>query len=706
MKGEYNQVPVGSNLIIRDKMNKVKDFKELSKYIKNPIPLVKQLMKDSPYPVMVVDKKYKIRYLNENVLRLYRVDYSRVLYKNFLGEFSSSKEHYLEMNEFFETMKQTRETNSLPSIETKTSMLVVPLYSQLTAETEFFFITHIVVLKDYNNVEQNMNRLNNDYGNFAHHLSSLLEAKDKYTALHSSNVEKYSLMLGKAIGMTEFDLEILRIAASIHDVGKIKIPNTILNKPGKLTDEEFHIIKNHAKYTSEILGTLEFFDSVSKSASYHHERYDGKGYLEGLKGEEIPLMSRIMAIADAFDAMTTDRSYRRAMTVQTALDELSKCKWTQFDPYLVDKFANLEFDLLENTKENFEYEYLNIHTVPEHILNKMNEEIIEFLVSVDVYEVLQYVFSSDIYGVVVLAESMTKEHGKYEVIYQNHFIDKLVETGAIPVVWEPCLREKPKHKCSHCFIDTCMIRKENISKSTRLTKANGENMYLDVKAFPYREMSTDSVYVIEILRDATAETEIEKHSVVDFFHFIDNLYIQFADSNEGLARIHKKLKPLSTWLATKLEFDEYEIELLHKALSICDLGIISLADSNEFKYKSLTELRGSKNHIEIINDLIKEFKSFRDVKDIVLHHHNFYNEKPVMGNLVGNEVPIHSYIIATSDYILTKLVEGMELDVILNKLESRSGLELSPQIADVLLTDTSRKELAAYIESLDDTIGK
>ncbi len=687
-------------------MSRFTDFKELRNYIKNPIPLVRQLLRDSPYPIMVIDKKYKIRFINENVLRLYRLDHNKVLYKNFLGEFSTSKEHYMEMYEFFERVKATRIADSFPSVQTRTNMLVIPLYSPLTGDIEFFLITYVVVLDESDNNSQNMRALNNDYANFTHHLSSLIEAKDKYTALHSSNVEKYSVMLGKAIGMSEYDVEILQIAASVHDVGKIKIPNTILNKPGMLNEDEFNIIKNHAKYTSEILGSLEFFSSISAGASSHHERYDGNGYHGNLKGEEIPLMSRIMAIADTFDAMTTDRPYRNALPIQTALDELSKCKWTQFDPYLVDKFVNLDFDLSKNTKENFEHEYLNIHQIPDYVANKMNEEIMDFLVTIDIYELLQYIFSTDIYGVLLLVESKNNQNSKYEVIYKNHFIDMLLETGALTENWEPCLRKPPEHKCSHCYIDTCHVRGEAVSRNAKLTTRDGKDIYLDVRAFPYREMSTDTVYTIEILRDATAETEIEKHSVVDFYHFIDNLYVQFADNNEGLTRIHRKLKPLSTWMAEKLNMDSYEIELLHKALSICDLGIISLADSNEFKYKSLTELRGSNNHIDIINDLIKESRSFRDVRNIVLYHHNFYNVTPELGKLVADEVPIHSYIIATSDYILTKLVEGDSLETILNRLQTRNGLELSPQIARIILPEAARKELAEYIDYLDEIIGE
>ncbi len=687
-------------------MKNSKDFRDLKRFIKNPIPFVSQILRDSPYPIMVLDNKYEIIYFNDNVLRLHRIDYSKVLHKNFLGQFSTSKEHYIEMHNFFENINKTRKSGLLACDATRTEMLIMPLYSHQKDLMEFYLVTNIVALEGSDPGQKNMRSLNHDYANFTHHLSSLIEAKDKYTALHSANVEKYSVMLGKAIGMSEYDLEILRIAASIHDVGKIKIPNTILNKPGKLTEHEFDIIKKHTKYTTEILGTLEFFSYISTGAGYHHERYDGNGYLDGISGDDIPLMSRIMAIADTFDAMTTDRSYRNALPIKTALDEITRCKWSQFDPYLVDKFVNLDFDISSKNGEDLENELLNIHKIPKNIKEQMYQGIMEVLLSLDIFELLQYVFSTDIYGVIVMTENKTESKGKYQVIYQNHFVDKLLDTGAIPEKWEPCLRGVPEFKCTHCYIATCQLRGETINRNVRLTNKFGNDMYLDVRTFPYHEFSSDTVYIVEILRNVTNETVAEKNSVADFFNFIDNLYVQFAENNEGLARINSKLKPLATWIANKLRLEPYDIELLHKALSICDLGIIALADSNEFRYKSLTELRGSKHHIETINNLIKEFKSFRDVKDIVLHHHNFYNEKSDVGRFVADEVPIHSYIIATADHIITKMVEGNKLDDILNKFEERAGLELSPQIANVILEGSARVELAMYIEELDDIYGE
>ena len=124
--------------------------------------------------------------------------------------------------------------------------------------------------------------------------------------------------------------------ALLHDIGKIGIPDAILNKPGKLTDEEYEIMKTHVIRGGEILKDFTMIDNVNVGALYHHEKYDGSGYCHGLKGEQIPLDARIIGIADAFDAMTANRVYRKQMDLDFVIEELKRCSGTQFDPKLVD----------------------------------------------------------------------------------------------------------------------------------------------------------------------------------------------------------------------------------------------------------------------------------------------------------------------------------------------------------------------------------
>ncbi len=172
-------------------------------------------------------------------------------------------------------------------------------------------------------------------------IAKTVDAKDLRTSKHSQRVSDYSAMIAKEYGFTDEQCENLRKAALLHDIGKIAIPDKVLNKPGRLTDEEYAVMKSHVTRGAEILKDFTLIDHVVEGARYHHERYDGRGYPDGLKGEEIPLYGRIIAVADAFDAMTANRVYRQRQDFDYVLNELHKNRGTQFDPELLDIFLKL-----------------------------------------------------------------------------------------------------------------------------------------------------------------------------------------------------------------------------------------------------------------------------------------------------------------------------------------------------------------------------
>ncbi len=173
-------------------------------------------------------------------------------------------------------------------------------------------------------------------------LAKALEAKDPYTAGHSTRVARWSVRLAMHMGLPEEEIEILKQGALMHDLGKIAIPDAILNKPEKLTEEEFVSMRSHPEMTAKIMRPLRRFNRHREIASWHHERWDGCGYPDGIKGEEIPILARIVSIADTWDAMTGDRVYRKGMSVDRALDILEKERNSgQWDPDVVDAFLNL-----------------------------------------------------------------------------------------------------------------------------------------------------------------------------------------------------------------------------------------------------------------------------------------------------------------------------------------------------------------------------
>ncbi|MBT4512174.1 MAG: PAS domain S-box protein, partial [Chloroflexi bacterium] len=178
-------------------------------------------------------------------------------------------------------------------------------------------------------------------------LASTVDAKDKYTFGHSARVASIAGKLGKATGLSQKELADLYSASILHDIGKIGVPDSVLCKPGKLTDEEWLLIKRHSSEGSKIVGHIKELRSIVPYILHHHEWYDGNGYPDGLAGKDIPLAARIISIADAYDTMTTDRTYRRAMSSELAIAELRRCKGTQFDPHLVKEFCKA-FDIIED----------------------------------------------------------------------------------------------------------------------------------------------------------------------------------------------------------------------------------------------------------------------------------------------------------------------------------------------------------------------
>lgn len=188
-------------------------------------------------------------------------------------------------------------------------------------------------------------------------ISSALDAKDPYTHGHSQRVTLYSLILAKELNLPATQMESIEIASLLHDIGKIGIPENILCKPGKLTNEEFEIMKLHPERGEQMILKISKLKTISDWLKNHHEKWNGTGYPSQLKGEEIPLVARIIAIADTYDAMTSTRSYRVALTHEIAIEEIKKCAGTQFDPTLAAKFVEIQ-EKIRYAQQNPDEEYL------------------------------------------------------------------------------------------------------------------------------------------------------------------------------------------------------------------------------------------------------------------------------------------------------------------------------------------------------------
>lgn len=190
-------------------------------------------------------------------------------------------------------------------------------------------------------------KLNNSFNSTIQVITDAIDARDSYTAGHSNRVMSYSIAIGRKLNMNEESIEQLRLAALLHDIGKIGISDEVLLKPDKLSDNEYEIIKKHPQIATNILKSVDAFNILLPSILHHHERYDGRGYPHNLSAEDIPLNARIISVADTFDAMTSNRPYRKALPFEKAINEIEANKEKQFDPYI----ASVFIEIIKN--ENF-----------------------------------------------------------------------------------------------------------------------------------------------------------------------------------------------------------------------------------------------------------------------------------------------------------------------------------------------------------------
>ena len=212
----------------------------------------------------------------------------------------------------------------------------------LFIESAIKSIDQMKTIKNINNeLLKSKEQLEKSYLESIETLRYTVEAKDNYTRGHSDRVSQYSVLIGLNLGLSPFDLKTLRIGGLFHDIGKIGISDSILLKNGKLTEEEYNEIKKHPIIGKNILSNAEIFKDIIPIVLYHHERYDGKGYPYGLADKDIPLLARIVSVADAFDAMTSKRSYRNELSLDFVKEEIKSKIGTQFDPIVATTFLDI-----------------------------------------------------------------------------------------------------------------------------------------------------------------------------------------------------------------------------------------------------------------------------------------------------------------------------------------------------------------------------
>ena len=225
-----------------------------------------------------------------------------------------------------------------------------------------------------------------DYEQHIFSLVNIIEKRDSYTAGHTQRVAKYSVLIAKEMGFNTDKIDDMYRACMLHDIGKISTPDSILLKPGKLTALEYEIIKEHVVVSYELLSNVDIYKDIAEIVRHHHEHYDGSGYPQGLKGDEIPLMSQIMTVADAFDAMTTNRIYKTRKSVATAIFELQSLSGKQFNTQVVNAASvaledlEVEINITQRPKSKIEKERFS-YFYKDQVTGVYNKEYMELILS-------------------------------------------------------------------------------------------------------------------------------------------------------------------------------------------------------------------------------------------------------------------------------------------------------------------------------------
>lgn len=307
---------------------------KLEKYLSNLI------VESVPAGIVIIKPDGVIAYVNESVGKI--LGSTKTVNLNIL-EFNTVRECGLDKLIKDAFVGATRELRNLAytSYTSHEKKVINCLIKPFRYNNDFMKYDAILIIDDVTYERYLDKKMKDQYLSMFKSFVKFIDAKDSYTGQHSQNVSKYIDEMLKQMHLDEKTTHDIKTAATLHDIGKIGVSDAILNKPGKLTKDEYDKMKKHPVIGSDLLNEIEDYLEISSIIRYHHERWDGKGYPEGLKGDNIPLGSQMIAIADTYDAITSNRVYRNAMSKKKAIQILSDEKWAQFNGELVDIFIKI-----------------------------------------------------------------------------------------------------------------------------------------------------------------------------------------------------------------------------------------------------------------------------------------------------------------------------------------------------------------------------
>ncbi len=380
--------------------------------------LVKTLIDNTPIAYIIMDDTNRIHYVNESFLKLRGLDRDKTI-GEICYNISNGGKHckFCAISSALEKGSKTmlQRKDLLPNGTVRyIDDYAIPLFHDVSSGRSYL----LEIMVNRSEEMSILNKCNRDLEYLIKTLVLILEAKDSYTAMHSEHVQKYATKLALALDLPDNEVLHISLAALLHDIGKLKIPLEILHKPAKLTDDEFNIIKTHPEIACDILDGLVELNDICQMVRHHHERLDGKGYPDGLDDKQLDLGSRILAVADTYDAMTTDRPYRKALSREQAILELKRSTGTQLDANVVDIFSTLSDDTLSSDEIVDRKSSLLIRELTDDSVSDIHQELVieidEMNEKMDTDKLLNAIFENTPCGYVLTSDDNT-------VIFSNNF---------------------------------------------------------------------------------------------------------------------------------------------------------------------------------------------------------------------------------------------------------------------------------------------
>ena len=501
--------------------------------------LIRLLIDNSPVAYIILDQHYRIHYINDSFLKLRKLDLASTLGK-VCYDISNGGKKCLQCavgealktgGKAFIARKDTLPDGSVRFIDD----YAIPVSHNGRDDNRY--VLEIMV----NRSEEMLARERRDagYDETLSILAQLLEAKDNYTAAHSDGVRVLALKLARAMNLPAREILDISIAASLHDIGKVRIPHAIINKPGKLTDEEFALIKGHPAISFDMISDLSGFENIKNIVRHHHERIDGRGYPDGLSGGQISLGAKITAVADTYDAITTTRSYRQGLSHAYALEEIARVAGTQLDAEVVKVFLSMNFGDEHASASGREKDLRTVERVlgpeAEPMWGQIKPGNFEQVVDKD--SLLKEIFAHTPCGYVL----MDRQH---KVLFASQYFLDYMGLAEDDVVGRRCYEAagvvagKP---CPGCAIDRSMgSGKVEYMRQEQRTRA-GYKIF-DLFGMPLFGAQGDVEYIIEVILDRTAEVQLDRQREQDFQKLVGLMTGLLHDQEESLEDTHLSSK--------------------------------------------------------------------------------------------------------------------------------------------------------------------